>query len=101
MPTMPTIQRINTTYAKDNNNPVQMNVNKIFLYRSLNKTHSSSDDDDTHSAPKKISAIALKRRNSAELERKMREKTAHIGKKSSYAHQTLAPTQGQKGWSLF
>jgi hypothetical protein len=93
---MATIQRLNTTYTKDNHNPVQMNVNKIFLYRSLNKTHSSSSSSiigDDAITP--ISAASLRRRNSAELERKMREKTAHIGKKASYV-----PSQGQK-WTLF
>jgi hypothetical protein len=91
---MASIQRLNTTYSKDNNNPVQMNVNKIFLYRSLNKTHSSGDDDNNDTTTP-ISAASLKRRNSAELERKMRERTAHIGKKASYV-----PSQGQK-WTLF
>lgn len=99
---MATIQRLNTTYSKDNHNPVQMDMSKIFLYRSLNKTYSSSSIDDDHdnntTARTPISAASLKRRNSAEHERKMREKTAHIGKKASYA--TASSQQGQK-WTLF
>mmetsp|Transcript_25021 Transcript_25021/g.28008 ORF Transcript_25021/g.28008 Transcript_25021/m.28008 type:complete len:110 (+) Transcript_25021:193-522(+) len=85
---MATIQRLNTTYTKDNQNPVQMDVDKLFLYKTLKKKHStgslrsqlSSDD-----LPG-LSAASLKRRKSAQLEMKMREKTAHNGKRAYYSN---------------
>ena len=78
---MATIQRLNTTYTKDNHNPVQMDVDKLFLYKTLKKKHSTgslrsqlSSSDDLQG----LSAASLKRRKSAQLELKMRELTAHV-----------------------
>merc|ERR1712032_1588166 len=78
------LKRLNTTYTKDNDNPVQVDVNKISLYRSLNKKHSKIEGMHRNS-----SKASLRRRNSMKLERKMREKTAHIGKKASFASQGI------------
>merc|ERR1712238_103792 len=87
--TMATLQRLNTTYTKDNHNPVQMDVEKLFLYKTLKKKHSTgslrsqlSSSDDLQS----LSAATLKRRKSAQLEMKMREKTAHNGKRAYHAN---------------
>merc|ERR1712161_30001 len=81
--TMATIQRLNTTYTKDNHNPVQMDVDKLFLYKTLKKKHSTgslrsqlSSSDDLEG----LSAASLKRRKSAQLELKMRARTAHNGR---------------------
>lgn len=56
-------------------NPVQVDTEKIFLYRSLSNTPTKSN---------------IKRHNSREEARKMREKTAHIGRKASHASQGIA-----------
>merc|ERR1712238_334891 len=87
--TMVTLQRLNTTYTKDNHNPVQMDVEKLFLYKTLKKKHSTgslrsqlSSSDDLQD----LSAATLKRRKSAQLELKMRAKTAHNGKRAYYAN---------------
>merc|ERR1712194_125744 len=73
----------------DNHNPVQMDVDKLFLYKSLKKKHSTgslrsqlSSSDDLEG----LSAASLKRRKSAQLELKMREKTAHNGKRAYHAN---------------
>merc|ERR1711865_495223 len=73
------------TYTKDNQNPVQMDMDKLFLYRTLKKKHSigsriSADDSNN------LSVVSLKRRNSAQLEMKMREKTAHNGRRAYAAY---------------
>ena len=88
---MANIQRLNTTYTKDNHNPVQMDVEKLFLYKTLKKKHStgslrsqlsSSSTDDLQG----LSAASLKRRKSAKHEMMMRQKTAHNGKRAYYAN---------------
>ena len=85
---MATIQRLNTTYTKDNQNPVQMDVDKLFLYKTLKKKHSTGSlpsqlsSDDLSG----LSAASLKRRKSAQLEIKMCEKTAHNGKRAYYSN---------------
>merc|ERR1712161_94041 len=86
---MANIHRLNTTYTKDNHNPVQMDVDKLFLYKTLKKKHSTgslrsqlSSSDDLEG----LSAASLKRRKSAQLELRMREKTAHNGKRAYYAN---------------
>jgi hypothetical protein len=58
---------------KEHQNPVQVDTDKIFLYRSLSNGGKTASN--------------VKRRNSRENERKLREKTAHIGRKASLASQ--------------
>merc|ERR1711865_831838 len=92
------------TYTKDNDNPVQMDLDKIFLYRSLNKKHAASSTHSlTSSSTSSLSSIThdtdikdstartanLRRMNSAMVETKMRDRTAHIGRKASFASQGL------------
>ena len=73
---------LTTTKTKDFGNPVQVDTDKLFLYRNLNKDDTSS----FHSPVKK---------QHAENEMKMREKTAHIGREASLASegQTLEKEQ--------
>merc|ERR1711865_1207173 len=101
--TMVTLKRLNTTYTKDNDNPVQMVLDKIFLYPSLNKKHAASTPSLTSSSTSSLSSIThdtdikdstartanLRRMNSAVWETKMRDRTAHIGRKASFASQGL------------
>jgi hypothetical protein len=68
------IKDLTTIATKDFGNPVQVDTEKLFLYRAL-----SNDSTSSFASP-------LKRRNS-EREKKMRAKTAHIGRKASYASQ--------------
>merc|ERR1712194_811363 len=87
--TMASIQRLNTTYTKDNHNPVQMDVEKLFLYKSLKKKHSTGSLHSHLSSSDNLqglSAASLKRRKSAQLELKMREKTAHNGRRAYYSN---------------
>ena len=98
---MVTLKRLNTTYTKDNDNPVQMDLDKIFLYRSLNKKHSQSNrsltsstssssiNHDTDIKDSTARTANLRRINSAVLETKMRDRTAHIGRKASFASQGM------------
>lgn len=61
---------------KEHRNPVQMDTSKLFLYRSLSNGGKT--------------ATNVKRRNSQQKERSMREKTAHIGRKASHASQGVS-----------
>jgi hypothetical protein len=67
---------------KEHQNPVQVDTDMIFLYRSMSLNKNDGD------SPKK--ATTMKRHNSRELERKMRQKTAHIGRKASHASQGIS-----------
>ena len=72
-----------TTKTKDFGNPVQVDTEKLFLYRNLNKDDTSSFDSPV-------------KKQHAENEMKMREKTAHIGREASLASegQTLEEGNG-------
>mmetsp|Transcript_30327 Transcript_30327/g.73785 ORF Transcript_30327/g.73785 Transcript_30327/m.73785 type:complete len:124 (+) Transcript_30327:405-776(+) len=63
---------LTTTKTKDFGNPVQVDTEKLFLYRNLTKNDTSS-----------FNSPVKKQR--AENEMKMRKKTAHIGRKASLA----------------
>ena len=64
------------TNDKEFSNPIQVDTDKIFLYRKMSNGGSKPSN--------------MKRHNSREHERKMREKTAHIGRKASHASQGTA-----------
>ena len=68
---------LTTTKTKDFGNPVQVDTEKLFLYRNLTKNDTSSLDSPV-------------KKQRAEDEMKMREKTAHIGREASLASEGKA-----------